>query len=67
MNRRQNRERLIETGEEMKAIIGKRFIQVTIIRACFKKLQILTQGSKPFKSHDPSQCGGGPRNNYGWA
>ncbi|KAK0580405.1 hypothetical protein LWI29_001555 [Acer saccharum] len=46
VSRRRNRERPIETWEEMKTIMRRRFIPSHYYRGLFQKLQTLTQGSK---------------------
>ena len=46
INRRRNHERPIETWEEMKAIMRKRFVPSHYHRDLFQKLQSLTQGYK---------------------
>ena len=44
MNRRRNYERPIETWEEMKAIMRRRFVPIHYYRDLYQKLQSLTQG-----------------------
>ena len=44
MNRRRNHERLIETWEEMKATMRRRFVPSYYHRDLYQKLQSLTQG-----------------------
>ncbi|KAK4856333.1 hypothetical protein QYF36_016406 [Acer negundo] len=44
--RRRNGERLIDTWEEMKTVMRRRFIPSHYYRGLFQKLQTLTQGSK---------------------
>ena len=44
MNRRRNRERPIESWEEMKAIMRRRFVPSHYYRDLYQKLQSLTQG-----------------------
>ena len=51
LNRRQNRKRPIETWEEMKAIMRRRFIPSHYYRDLFQKLQRLTQGSKSVEDY----------------
>ncbi|XP_052181971.1 uncharacterized protein LOC127794765 [Diospyros lotus] len=51
LNRRRNRERPIETWEEMKAIMRRRFIPSHYYRDLFQKLQRLTQGSKSVEDY----------------
>ena len=46
MNKRRNHERLIETLEEMKATMRRRFVPSHYYRDLYKKLQSLTQGYK---------------------
>jgi hypothetical protein len=46
MNRRRNHERPIETWEEMKAIMRRRFVPSHYYRELYQKLQSLTQGYK---------------------
>ena len=46
MNKRRNHERLIETWEEMKATMRRRFVPSHYYRDLYKKLQSLTQGYK---------------------
>ncbi|KAK0587545.1 hypothetical protein LWI29_024676 [Acer saccharum] len=46
VSRRRNGERPIETWEEMKTVIRRRFIPSHYYRGLFQKLQTLTQGSK---------------------
>jgi hypothetical protein len=44
MNKRRNHERVIETWEEMKAIMRRRFVPSHYYRDLYQKLQSLTQG-----------------------
>ncbi|KAL5776923.1 hypothetical protein ACOSP7_009849 [Xanthoceras sorbifolium] len=46
VSRRRNGERPIETWEEMKTVMRRRFIPSHYYRSLFQKLQTLTQGSK---------------------
>ena len=46
MNRRRNYERPIETWEEMKATMRRRFVPSHYYRDLYQKLQSLTQGYK---------------------
>ena len=46
MNRRRNHERPIETWEEMKAIMRRRFVPSHYYRELYQKLQSLTQSYK---------------------
>ena len=46
INRRRNRERPIDTWEEMKVVMRKRFIPSYYYRELYKKLQGLRQGSR---------------------
>ncbi|XP_052198282.1 uncharacterized protein LOC127805568 [Diospyros lotus] len=51
LSRRRNHERPIETWEEMKAIMRRRFIPSHYYRDLFQKLQRLTQGSKSVEDY----------------
>ncbi|XP_052182451.1 uncharacterized protein LOC127795058 isoform X1 [Diospyros lotus] len=51
LSRRRNRERPIETWEEMKAIMKRRFIPSHYYRDLFQKLQRLTRGSKSVEDY----------------
>ncbi|XP_052185202.1 uncharacterized protein LOC127796838 [Diospyros lotus] len=51
LSRRRNCERLIETWEEMKAIMRRRFIPSHYYSDLFQKLQRLTQGSKSVEDY----------------
>ena len=51
LNRRRNCERPVETWEEMKAIMRRRFIPSHYYRDLFQKLQRLTQGSKSVEEY----------------
>ena len=46
INRRRNRERPIDTWEEMKVVMRKRFVPSYYYRELYKKLQGLRQGSR---------------------
>ena len=51
LNRRQNGERPIETWDEMKAIMRKRFVPSHYYRDLFQKLQSLRQGSSSVEDY----------------
>uniref|UniRef100_A0A2N9I332 RNA-directed DNA polymerase n=1 Tax=Fagus sylvatica TaxID=28930 RepID=A0A2N9I332_FAGSY len=51
INRRRNRERPIDTWEEMKVVMRKRFIPSYYYRELYKKLQGLRQGSRSVEDY----------------
>ena len=51
VNRRRNREYPIETLEEMKAVIKKRFVPSYYNRDLYQKLQSLRQGNRSVDDH----------------
>ncbi|KAL5738445.1 hypothetical protein ACOSP7_031206 [Xanthoceras sorbifolium] len=51
MNRRRNRERPIETWEEMKAVMRKRFVPSYYYRELYNKLQSLRQGNRSVEEY----------------
>jgi hypothetical protein len=51
INRRQNRERPIDTWEEMKVVMRKRFVPSYYYRELYKKLQGLRQGSRSVEDY----------------
>ena len=51
MNRRLNRERLIESWAEMKVVMKKRFVPSHYYRALYKKLQGLEQGNQSVEEY----------------
>ena len=50
-SRRRNHDRPIETWEEMKAIMCKRFVPTHYYRELYNKLQYLVQGSKSVEEY----------------
>jgi hypothetical protein len=50
-NRRRNRERPIDTWEEMKVVMRKRFVPSYYYRELYKKLQGLRQGSRSVEDY----------------
>ena len=51
INRRRNRERPIETWEEMKAVMRRRFVPSYYYRELYQKLQSLTQGNRSVEDY----------------
>ncbi|KAH9792509.1 hypothetical protein KPL71_004153 [Citrus sinensis] len=51
ISRRRNRERLIETYDEMKSLMRKRFVPNHYYRDLYQKLQRLTQGSRSVEDY----------------
>uniref|UniRef100_A0A2N9FAG5 Reverse transcriptase n=1 Tax=Fagus sylvatica TaxID=28930 RepID=A0A2N9FAG5_FAGSY len=51
INRRRNREPPVDTWEEMKMLMRKRFVPSHYYRGLYQKLQRLNQGSKSVKEH----------------
>ena len=51
INRRRNRELLIDTWEEMKVVMRKRFVPSYYYRELYKKLQGLRQGSRSVEDY----------------
>lgn len=51
MNRRRNHERPVETWEEMKAIMRRRFVPSHYYRDLYQKLQCLTQGYRSMDNY----------------
>ncbi|GKU89681.1 hypothetical protein SLEP1_g3787 [Rubroshorea leprosula] len=51
LSRRRNRERLVDTWEEMKAVMRKRFVPSHYYRDLYQQLQGLTQGSKSVEDY----------------
>jgi hypothetical protein len=51
INRRRNRERPIDTWEEMKVVMRKRFVPSYYYRELYKKLQGLRQGSQSVEDY----------------
>ena len=51
INRRRNREHPIETWEEMKTVMRRRFVPSYYYRELYQKLQSLTQGSRSVEDY----------------
>ena len=51
INRRRNRERPIETWEEMKTVMRRRFVPSYYYRELYQKLQSLTQGNRSVEDY----------------
>ena len=51
INKRRNRERPIDTWEDMKVVMRKRFVPSYYYRELYKKLQGLRQGSRSVKDY----------------
>lgn len=51
INRRRNREPPMDTQEEMKMLMSRRFVPSHYYRGLYQKLQSLTQGSKSFDKY----------------
>ena len=51
MSRRRNRERPVETWDEMKSLMRRRFVPNHYYRDLYQKLQRLTQGSRSVEDY----------------
>ncbi|GKV21307.1 hypothetical protein SLEP1_g31300 [Rubroshorea leprosula] len=51
LSRRRNRERPVDTWEEMKAVMRKRFVPSHYYRDLYQRLQGLTQGSRSVEDY----------------